>query len=438
MPLLPQMFAGLFTARVKKLEKDRIILRELAGRLGEIAALPVQDEKRRLWRALNGLKPERPMVAIDQVCWNEMNKNGKLDLHCDDEECRFYEQGLRRILFQWEYFPADMVVEPFIKVHKAIHNSAFGISVKEHTLKTFENNDVVSHRFENQFNSVDDVMNKIKMPVIKHDAAETKRRLDFASWLFDGVMPLREEGYDPYLSIWDPIATWMGADGALNGIVDDPEMMHAMAKRMVDGYMVMLDQLEEQGLLCHSQALIHCTGAFTDELPAPGFNPHKPRTKDIWMFGLAQMLTMVSPVMFEEYEINYMLPIFERFGLVYYGCCDPLDHKMKEVRKIPNLRKVSMSPWANRERGAEEIGRDFVFSYKPNPAFVAHDSFNEDLIKKDLETTIEICRCYGCPLEIILKDISTVRNKPERLKKWADIAMSLSQNSNQSRQRSVP
>jgi len=408
---------------MNKHEKDRVILRDLAGRAGEIASLPIQEEKRCLWRKLNGLKSERPMVTIDQVCWSEMNIDGKLTPRCEDEECRSYEQTLRRILLQWEYFPVDMVVEPFIKVKKAISNSAFGMSVKEHTLAAFESNSVVSHKFENQFNSIDDVMTKIKMPVVSHDETETKRRMDFASWLFDGIMLLREEGYDPYLSIWDPISQWMSVEGALYGLIDDPEMMHALAGRIADGYMSMLDQMEEKGLLCHSQALIHCTGAFTDDLPSINFNPEKPRTKDLWMFGLAQMFATVSPAMFEEYEINYMLPIFERFGLVYYGCCDPLDGKMKEVRKIPHLRKISMSPWANKERGAEAIGRDYVFSNKPNPAFIAAPSFDEELVRKDLQQTKEICRRFGCPLEFIFKDISTVRNEPERLAKWAKAAM---------------
>ena len=408
-------------------EKDREILRDLASRIAEIAALPVQEEKRRLWRKLNGLKPERPMVTIDQVNWGEINLDGKFDLRCENAECRSYEQGFRRIIYQWENFPVDMVVEPFIKVHKSVYNSYFGVTHIEHTLAAFENSDVSSRKFENQFKSIDDVMTKIKMPVVSHDAAETKRRMEVGSWLFDGVMPVREEGLDPYISIWDPIATWMSVGGALEGIVEDPDMMHAMAKRLADGYMIMLDQLEDQGLLCHSQALIHCTGAFTDDLPAPGFNPAKPRAKDIWMFGLAQMLTTVSPAMFDEYEIHYMMPIFERFGLVYYGCCDPLDHKMNQVRKIPNLRKVSMSPWAKKEKGAEEIGKDYVFSFKPNPAFIAYDSFDEELVRKDLRETKEICKRYGCPLEIIFKDISTVYKEPHRLNRWADIAMKVAE-----------
>ena len=141
------------------------------------------------------------------------------------------------------------------------------------------------------------------------------------------------------------------------------------------------------------------------------------------MFGLAQMFSTVSPRMFQEFEVDYASRICARFGLVYYGCCDPLDGKMAQVRMIPNVRKVSMSPWVNQERGAAEIGRDFVFSRKPNPAFLAVDYFDPDQVRADLTATRRICADHGCPLEIIMKDISTVRFEPERLFEWARIAM---------------
>jgi hypothetical protein len=138
------------------------------------------------------------MVIIDQVCWEEMNIDNKLTLRCENPVCRSYEEQFRRILLRWEYFPVDMVVEPFVEVHKAVHNSGFGIDIIENTLAVSETTDVVSHHYENQFQSMDDV-EKIKSPVISHDAAETKRRMEFASRLFEGVMPVREAGYDPFL-----------------------------------------------------------------------------------------------------------------------------------------------------------------------------------------------------------------------------------------------
>jgi hypothetical protein len=51
------------------------------------------------------------------------------------------------------------------------------------------------------------------------------------------------------------------------------------------------------------------------------------------------------------------------------------------------------------------------------------DKFDGDTVRKDLTKTLNICDENGCPLEIILKDISTVRYEPERLTWWADIAM---------------
>jgi hypothetical protein len=127
--------------------------------------------------------------------------------------------------------------------------------------------------------------------------------------------------------------------------------------------------------------------------------------------------------MFREFEIEYARRICARFGLVYYGCCDPLDRKMKEVRMLPNVRKVSMSPWADQERGAAEIGGDYVFSRKPSPAFLAPERFEADKVREDLLATRRICERSGCALEYILKDISTVGRKPERLFQWARIAM---------------
>ena len=43
---------------------DRKRLRDLAARFADIAALPIHEERRRLWRAHSSLKPERPMILI--------------------------------------------------------------------------------------------------------------------------------------------------------------------------------------------------------------------------------------------------------------------------------------------------------------------------------------------------------------------------------------
>ena len=82
-----------------------------------------------------------------------------------------------------------------------------------------------------------------------------------------------------------------------------------------------------------------------------------------------------------------------------------------------------MSPWVDVAKGAERIGREFVFSRKPSPALLAGDTWEPARVERDLRNTLEQCTLHGCPVEIILKDISTVRYQPQRLWEWADLAM---------------
>lgn len=54
---------------------------------------------------------------------------------------------------------------------------------------------------------------------------------------------------------------------------------------------------------------------------------------------------------------------------------------------------------------------------------IALDRFNPDQIRDDLVETLNLCDKHGCPVEFILKDISTVCYQPERIFEWVRIAM---------------
>lgn len=402
--------------------KDREILRELAKQVAEIAALPVQQETIKLWKALNGLKPIRPMVMIDQIAWHEMDVDGELAIQTEEGFCRGMEGHLRRILYLWKHIRADMVVQPFISIHKAIGGGGFGVRVIEETAVTDPRNGVVGHHYIDQMKTEEDIM-KIQMPKISHNEEATKQSLEKAHEIFDGILEVREQGALPGFAPWDQIVQWRGTNNMILDLIDRPDFMHKIISSVTDGYLSMLDQYEEKGLLGYGQDTIHCTGAFTDELPAPGFNPQHPRAKDLWTMGMAQIFSTVSPAMHKEFEIDYAEKWYARFGLGYYGCCEPLDDKIDIIRELPHVRKISMSPWVDLEKGAERIGRDFVFSRKPTPAFLAWDTWKPEEVEADLRETKEKCDRYGCPLEFILKDISTVHYEPQRLWEWSDIAM---------------
>lgn len=403
-------------------KKEREALRELGSRVAEIAALPIQREKTELWKSLNGLRPERPMVIIDQVCWHEMEVDGELELKSEDEFCRSIETELRRTLYKWKHMPVDMVVEPVVRVQKVIKGLSFGIETIEETKATDEKNDVFSHHYIDQLKNEEDVQ-KIRDPEISLDVETTAQRESVAKEIFDGVLDVQLQGPELRFSPWDSIVTWRDPENTLMDLALRPDFMHMIVSRLTEVNLSMLDQLENQGLLETDQPTVHCTGAYSRELPAEGYNPQKSRPKDIWTFGMAQIFAEVSPAMHQEFELDYAEEWHSRFGLVYYGCCEPLHRKIDIVRKIPNLRKISMSPWVDQDDGAKQIGGDFVFSRKPSPAFLAGDHWAPKEIEADLRQTVEICGRHGCPLELILKDISTVNYQPQRLWKWAEIAM---------------
>jgi hypothetical protein len=89
------------------------------------------------------------------------------------------------------------------------------------------------------------------------------------------------------------------------------------------------------------------------------------------------------------------------------------------------VRKISMSPWADVERGAERIGRDFVFSHKPNPALAATDTWDLEAAEREVARALDAARRHDCPIEVTFKDLSTVRNQPQRLWQWSEMASRL-------------
>ena len=402
-------------------KRDRDILRELARQVAEIAALPVQQETIALWKGLNGLEPVRPMVMIDQIPWHEMDVDGELVLQTEDDFCRNIETSLRRTLYSWRHVPADMVVEPMVDVPKVIRGTGFGIETIEKRAVSDPRNDVVGHYYVDQLRTEAD-LEKIQMPQVVLDEKATAHLEEKARTLFDGILTVRMQGCLPVFAAWDRIVEWHGAENVLWDLADRPEFAHKIISRFTEAQLSLLDQLEEQGLLGFGQRTIHCSGAHAHELPASGFDPRHPRAKDLWTYGMAQIFSAVSPAMHQEFELDYAVKWHSRFGLVYYGCCEPLHEKIDIVSKIPHVRKISMSPWVDVEKSAERIGRDFVFSRKPSPALLAGDSWEPDAVERDLWDTLERCTRYGCPVEFILKDISTVRYEPHRLWEWANIA----------------
>ncbi len=404
-------------------DADRSHLRRLGERLAEIAALPVQRETADLWRRLNGLERVRPLLWANELPWHELDVNGELEPLCTDPFCRGVEMGLRRTLYQWEHVRGDMVIEPVLCSPLAISDTGLGLSIQETVVRLDGRNPVVSHDYEPQIRCEADV-GKIRMPEVTHHEDASEANYELMVGIFGDLLPVEKLGLPGmWFAPWDLLVQWWGVEEALTDLALRPELVHMAMDRLVSAMLHRLDQYVELNLLSRNDNNTRVGSGgygYTDELPRPDFDPARIRTVDIWGCATPQIFSEVSPAMHEEFALRYERRWLDRFGLTYYGCCEPLDLKMGILRSVPNLRKVSMSPWIDPERAAREVGADYVFSLKPNPAILAEHDWNPEIARKQLRYVLD--RTRGCVVEIILKDVSTVRYQPRRLWEWMRIA----------------
>ena len=86
------------------------------------------------------------------------------------------------------------------------------------------------------------------------------------------------------------------------------------------------------------------------------------------------------------------------------------------LRRIPNLRRIAVSPFADVRACVEQIGQDYVVSYRPSPADMVSYGFDERQITKILTRDLQACR--GTHFDITLKDVETVEGDPNRVANW--------------------
>lgn len=144
----------------------------------------------------------------------------------------------------------------------------------------------------------------------------------------------------------------------------------------------------EPSQVCHVVTL-HCAVGCAQELPAPDF-AGVVRLQDLWGRCSAQIFGAVSPAMHDAFALTYNQALYGGCGLLYYGCCEPLARRIDILRRrFANLRKISITPWAEPHRTAESMGRDFVMAAKPNPAFVGSRHFNAAPVKREIAGTCD-------------------------------------------------
>lgn len=405
--------------------EDAKILRRLAWEYQKIATSQKNAENIKLHTAVNDLKQIRPVVLIDTLPWSEMNIDNELSLQCTDPFLREIEWFFRTNIYKYRHVPADMIVPPFVPVQKVILSSGIGISVEEEIMATDLENNIVSHKFTDILQSEED-LEKLHCPVITYNSVESQRRYNMAGEILGDILPVKLKGIDVlYVAPWDEIAVYRGVQNLLMDLADRPEFMHSIVSKLTDIKLSEMEQYEALELFDSNPFDLHCTPAHTSDLPGKNFDGIKLTRKNIWGRGFAQIFASVSKAMHEEFDIEYMKKTVGQCGLVYYGCCEPLDKKIDIVEKIPNLRKISVTPWADVNVAAEAIGKKYVLSSKPNPSAVAVSRLDKDNLKKEIGNILDACKRNNCSCDIVLKDISTCLKRPENIFEWEQTVMQM-------------
>lgn len=400
---------------------DLQIVRDLAKRVAEVAALPEMETRRQEWYRHNSLQPGRAMIFCSpEGAWTEINQQPELQPRCEDETARAWEMDLRTRLYIWEHFADDEVLDNRLSVRHVQEETGYGLEPEYHRSESTARG---SYIWDAPLREPGDLA-RLRVPTTTVDWDASQRRREQAQEVFDGILDVQLRTFHWWtLSSVITFARLRGLEQIMVDMVERPQWVHEAMAWFRDAKLQWLDSLEAQGLLCLNNGNDYVGSGgfgFTHELPAEGYDGSRVRTRDMWGFTENQETTAISPRMFNEFILEYQKPLQERFGLNCYGCCEPLHDRFDYVLTIPRLRRISISPWCNREISAERLGANYIFSWKPNPSRLAMETFDEDLVRRDIRETLEIAR--GCIVEIILKDTHTCRGEPERFDRWCRIA----------------
>lgn len=389
---------------------DKNILRDLATQYTGICAQPEQDTRRALWRQHNSLKKTRPLIYVRAFAWKEMPQSKLL---CKDPFAQRYEDFFRRHLF-WNTFNDDSIFEPWVTAQATRVCNGWGVAGQRH----FADEPGGSFKMDYPLKELNDI-EKLRVPWHEIDEEDTSENIARLSEAIGDIITINVDRGPAYRMWTGDISTDLGylrgIEHFMLDMLDNPEWLHRLVKFMSDGILKVHEEAEsagDWGLCAHQNQAM----PYAEELEPPAANHNNVKRGQLWGFMAAQELTAVSPAMHDEFMLQYQLPILKPFGLVAYGCCEDLTNKIDMLRQIPNLRRIAVSPFANVARCAEQIGQDYVLSYRPSPADMVGYGFDPDRIRTIMKRDLEAAR--ECHVDITLKDVETVENDPTRIKNW--------------------
>lgn len=409
---------------------DRLRIRDHARRWMDHASNPVMAERKRQWKNLHDLKPERPMVLVETGSVDGFVRAD--ELLCSDPFLRAVERNMLETVRHADDVGDDIVVEPWFRLGWQMELPSFGVEVETKPGLKGDNTASLGYTFNFPIRRPEE-LSLLRKRTFGVDRQKTARLKGVLEDVCGDILPVRVGNYDPFLGdsgdegfcgnfffglTWQ-IYRFIGNDRLLYWFYDEPETLHALMRYMTDDRLALFSFLEREGLLVpntDTQMAGPRAYGYVSGLPAAD-HEGPVAINQLWGWAESQETVAISPDMFKEFILPYLAELSAKFALIYYGCCEPVHDRLELIMgSIPNLRSVSVSGWSDLEKVGEMLGNRYVYSRKPAPALVSGSNPPWDLAREDMAKTYRATR-NGC-VEILFRDLYTVAGEVGRLAEW--------------------
>ncbi|HRX41845.1 MAG TPA: hypothetical protein P5315_03645 [Clostridia bacterium] len=407
--------------------EERLYLRELAKKQLELSKLPVMLERQKHWYDNNELRSDKPVIIVEAGPFREELIP---EMKCTSEIGRQLEAEMLFNIANHEMINDDKVMPDFIPVNRHISMKELDMDRVIHRAKDSHGKEL-GYSSEHLVKDLKNDFGLLKKSVYSYDDKGTMEHFDFVQNLLGDILETRITNNTLlwFMSFTARSVNIMGLERLMYSMMDYPEETMKLFDFILEDSFEYMDWQEENNLLALDNGNARAGSGsygFTSELPTKQCKETgRITTRDIWGNMNSQESVGISPSMYEEFIFPIYKKAAERFGLVYYGCCEPV-HEIWEtcVSKLANLRKVSISPWCNEEYMGEALrGSNVIYSRKPSPNFLGVGSFDESAFKEHIKKTIKAAR--GCHAEIIFRDIYTLTDDNKKAGKAVKIVRNL-------------
>lgn len=402
---------------------DKERLRSLARQQLEIAHSPKMQQCVEDWKAMNNFRSHRPMIQLEFGTFEADMLPQRLQ--CEDAEGRQIEADFLRALLPHTVYGDDKVVPAHFPIQWETWFLLFGHNITAEHAQDAEGRDL-GHQFNYVIGDLEEDADKLGQSQWGVNRANTEARKALCEDTFGDILPVKHTMNCLYSVPTQQVVHMMGMENMMYAMMDYPDTFKAMMDRIADDYLAYYRWLEAEQLLLPTVAeefLGQGTYCFTEELPGPDTLAARPlTTKDVWDFMDSQESVSISPEMYGEFIFPCYQRIANAFGLLSYGCCEPVDPIWDDyLSGIEQLRKVSISPWCNEEMMGDRLrGRRVVYQRKPSPNYLGvGTTLDEDGLRQHINTTLDAAR--GCTLEFTQRDVYTINHDEAKARRYVDI-----------------